>query len=1023
MQGVSRGAEDSSRSAARNNHQIEPRGSLCGLTPSDFVAQISSELVSVTKSRDWERLGSFLTRFLSSTRLPAEMKEAALITPEQGTGLRLLHYLGWCGAPSEIVQTVTEVVSEPGIPASGKIKGRRPVKNYTPLHFAAEAQQVRSILGFLRGGHPKDILNGRGEAPLHTYLKSLVRKPLLNSKGSFLGCRAFIRKGALLNIRTVAGEHPLAIAILGGKWNEAELLAQALSQGKGGKGVPLSQQEINYLIRYCIFNPLAGDELIGFLNDLISISPDREEQGDEDKITKHFSKLLFNSLPHLSDGIQHNWTHFLSVLERIDRYRSYFDESQLESLVNSRENPEERESELSLVEEFGMEDEFFPRLGEEITLLMSLCRSGAPPAVLRKLISLGAEVNGVGGYFVDQLGAVRHSCTALHVASYNGNVEQTKTLIETGADLNQLNGHGQNPLHSHLEVSARTGGPNISLILAYKDGGIDLKKKDDKGRSVYTVSSDKGTLAELITFLDKEGSEKQLDRTYIIYRDGEKVSVDRRELVAEVYTLARKLDGSFSSNSTGLLEDIEVDGSITKVEVPSFPVVVAGMFARRLNGIKDLVVKEFIEKGEIYSGYLFLKAATEILSIGIEPKEFAFTKLLPSLLFGHEQGVAHKLANRLEALMDTRANIRQIGPNNVNSHPFSTEFMVLLNHPGDYKRNSRSIGSYTSALSSITRWSEYGKKVNGRIAELWGDLGVFSMSFPLWRAEAERFYETDSSTRKTIVKYPSLLEQFGFELIEGRKTDFLKQAKKGSKEQHYFGPGYMLLKGAVRNMAPKTLLELRRAYIIVSSSSEGTLIIRNSSPIFGRDRLPEPALWSPRALSRKEIVGFQYKDLWKKDFSSVLDHSLFPENIGRITYLKEEVARFKETFSNWTFATGDIAWDSTDSLVGGYYSPGFKYLLDFLELREEEVEYDLIFHGESRRQKYDLTFVHRHYPPMSPYARLRVDKELIGTMRKLNRDQMVTEDEYSLTGLRKFFDIGFENAADLVLLPTQLGVD
>lgn len=66
-------------------------------------------------------------------------------------------------------------------------------------------------------------------------------------------------------------------------------------------------------------------------------------------------------------------------------------------------------------------------------------------------------------------------------------------------------------------------------------------------------------------------------------------------------------------------------------------------------------------------------------------------------------------------------------------------------------------------------------------------------------------------------------------------------------------------------------IEMRRAYIVVSHKEHGTLVIRNSSNKFGRDKLPEPVYYSPATqgiYSDEQHLFSPERDLPK--FSSIL---------------------------------------------------------------------------------------------------------------------------------------------------------
>src|SRR5690606_6263896 len=49
-------------------------------------------------------------------------------------------------------------------------------------------------------------------------------------------------------------------------------------------------------------------------------------------------------------------------------------------------------------------------------------------------------------------------------------------------------------------------------------------------------------------------------------------------------------------------------------------------------------------------------------------------------------------------------------------------------------------------------------------------------------------------------------------------------------------------------IAPDTFIEFRQGYYLISEPQLGTLLIRNSSPLFGRDLFDHPAYYSRRGI-------------------------------------------------------------------------------------------------------------------------------------------------------------------------------
>ncbi len=94
----------------------------------------------------------------------------------------------------------------------------------------------------------------------------------------------------------------------------------------------------------------------------------------------------------------------------------------------------------------------------------------------------------------------------------------------------------------------------------------------------------------------------------------------------------------------------------------------------------------------------------------------------------------------------------------------------------------------------------------------------------------------------------SLLELYGFRKLE-RATDHYPDPALKDPDRDLYGTGFVL-------SDDETYFELRRAYILVASYVNGvqvTLVIRNSSPYFGYNRLSDPVLVSTSKLKFSDL--------------------------------------------------------------------------------------------------------------------------------------------------------------------------
>lgn len=171
-------------------------------------------------------------------------------------------------------------------------------------------------------------------------------------------------------------------------------------------------------------------------------------------------------------------------------------------------------------------------------------------------------------------------------------------------------------------------------------------------------------------------------------------------------------------------------------------------------------------------------------------------------------------------------------------------WQVEFNHPVDLGRQllpellallqpfaqkvNRNPSDLSYATAAITRLYNFlGERINSLdplAYHTWGQVGALGMGFSRWKFDAMTLYKGQGPRQEK-----SLLEQSGlFHPTPPRVDDAL-----------YHG-GFIH-----RNEETGVTVELRRAYVVVSHPSLGTLAVRNSSHHFGRDLLPGPAYFSP----------------------------------------------------------------------------------------------------------------------------------------------------------------------------------
>ena len=288
----------------------------------------------------------------------------------------------------------------------------------------------------------------------------------------------------------------------------------------------------------------------------------------------------------------------------------------------------------------------------------------------------------------------------------------------------------------------------------------------------------------------------------------------------------------------------------------------------------------------------------------------------------------------------------------ISVHPMEPELMASLGMI-DFA-DEVGTSALTRVLTAQTQWISLGDevprhKITDSVAFTWAELGRLSLSFKKWKYDAFSPMVVDGDLR---FRTPSVLEQFGFETI--RRTSDKEYKINYSDEYPGLGVGAILSDERIKllsqtevnpsftgvtQFSPTTYIELRHGYILISVPGLGTLIIRNSSTDFGRDRLKFTAAYSPKDIRnqnfRKNILDFDHQT-YNKHFLSIFNRQFSrltnpaPHNIR---LLLGHLLHFENCFDDWKFDSNpETAFRKSVlghfDLIGGYRSEGFRYVLD-----------------------------------------------------------------------------------------------
>ncbi|MBY0404617.1 MAG: hypothetical protein K2X66_12010, partial [Cyanobacteria bacterium] len=174
----------------------------------------------------------------------------------------------------------------------------------------------------------------------------------------------------------------------------------------------------------------------------------------------------------------------------------------------------------------------------------------------------------------------------------------------------------------------------------------------------------------------------------------------------------------------------------------------------------------------------------------------------------------------------------------------------------------------TEALTSITRFMyQPSVPLTDTALKAWASIGTLTHSFRFWKWDAKGGEK-------------SLLAKFGFRSLPmGRPGDA-------------FGKGFVY-----QDEKTGCTIEFRRGYLLATHPEYGTLVVRNSSPAFGRNLMEHPAYLLPNSLTLDEIKAFNpehlpekchilNRDLYRKPSQSKIIQRMIPIAMPTFDYTK-----------------------------------------------------------------------------------------------------------------------------------------
>ncbi len=612
----------------------------------------------------------------------------------------------------------------------------------------------------------------------------------------------------------------------------------------------------------------------------------------------------------------------------------------------------------------------------DFTLLHFMIAHDAPTHLIHQIHRLGADMNARYSYCNEDLNIDLDYCSPLHLAAYSNNLEAAKTLLELGHDPCVEAEDGSTAMTFHL-IGEHCDNKFIKMLRAE---GLTLREHD---LSYLVTKKQRKLFANLLAdVVEDEYFHK--DQEYRLYAREDVLHVPYERFVTDLKRMFYNLPPRART------EAIEI-------------------FARTQN-IQSLA--------DYTSAYTAATNKKAIVDTSNTNKAFAY--LLSDLLFHCDPTDCSVLLRTVERLYDSYSEVH-------GHHPNEAEMLALCNHPlyAPQEMKNEDFGHVTAAATGITRFLKQRVDLSWDTVEVWGKIGTLSHSFLKWKFDAQRVWKRDRSR----VVFPALLEEWGMQRIDADPKHGVGFVLKPNSKTIHILSGVREGNPHWEEFDSDTFFLFRHSHMLISHPERGTTLLRNSSPIFGRDKFSHPAYHSRLGIG----AGYSAEDLkflsdydLKRDFLPILDLELNRDNerLLDIAFLVSLVQAIDSDYARWKFDTNYYsAWtvgaeqSFEDSLLGGFYSEGYESMVEWLSARQRHSKADDLP---------ELAFVHPDYPPFHAYPfhitgesepkrALSLDAEKIKLL-KLHRDFNAPEEDLERTGIRNFFQLaGFDTKANLIL--------
>ncbi|MBY0405931.1 MAG: ankyrin repeat domain-containing protein, partial [Cyanobacteria bacterium] len=303
------------------------------------------------------------------------------------------------------------------------------------------------------------------------------------------------------------------------------------------------------------------------------------------------------------------------------------------------------------------------------------------------------------------------------------------------------------------------------------------------------------------------------------------------------------------------------------------------------------------------------------------PGALAFVSFLPDLLLNQPMRYLNSSFLKIEKFFSEYSAQRDF-------HPNEAELLLMIKHPDLWDRDPQKASALTRCLTSISHFIDIDASLTDETLKTWGDIGFLTHGFRFWR------YDTLGGPQ-------SLLAQFGFQ-----------PATESRPLNDVFGKGFLY-----KDQPSGSLVEFRRGYLLITHPEKGTLVIRNSSPVFGRDLLRHPAYYVKTPLTPNELLSFDPRTLTDQDSILYRDH--YPNRNNSDSHSAKSLSALTNTLLDLNTRYRKFKLDTEafeNGTFKGHLSPGLPKWVQVLNQLKAQ-----------GKPLPDLAFTQPEFPPYQPY--------------------------------------------------------